>query len=126
MLGDDGNLTEGSGENLFVVRGNRLLTNDQDSGVLPGITRDTVIHIANDLGIRVYVQKLETDHLFKADEAFLTGTAAEITPIATVDLTVIGKGKRGPMTTKLQEAYLKAVSGRSSRYHDWLTYVTLH
>ncbi len=126
LLGDDGNLTEGSGENLFVVRRNRLLTNDQDSGVLLGITRDTIIRIANDLDIAVFVQKLEVDHLFKADEAFLTGTAAEITPIATVDLTVIGRGKRGPMTAKLQDAYLKAASGRSSRYHDWLTYVTLH
>jgi branched-chain amino acid aminotransferase len=126
LLGDDGNITEGSGGNLFVVRRNRLLTNDQDSGVLLGITRDTIIRIANDLDIAVYVQKLEVDHLFEADEAFLTGTAGEITPIATVDLTVIGRGKRGPMTTTLQDAYLKAASGRSSRYHDWLTYVTLH
>jgi branched-chain amino acid aminotransferase len=126
LLGDDGDLTESSGGNLFIVRRNRLLTNAQDSGVLLGITRDTVIRIANDLGIGVYVQKLDVEHLLKADEAFLTGTALEITPIATVDLTVIGKGRRGPVTAKLQEAYFKAVSGRNIRYHDWLTYVRLH
>jgi branched-chain amino acid aminotransferase len=126
LLDDAGNLTEGPGENLFLVRGNRLLTNDQDSGILPGITRDTIIHLANDLGIGAFVQKLTLNDLREADEAFLTGTAAEITPIATVDMNLIGKGTRGPITTRLQTAYQKAVSGQTSRYNDWLTHVTLH
>jgi branched-chain amino acid aminotransferase len=125
LLNDTGNLTEGPGENLFLVRGNRLLTNDQASGILAGITRDTVIHLANDLGIGAYIQKLAIDDLREADEAFLTGTAAEITPIATVDMNVIGNGSRGPVTTQLQNAYQKAVSGRTSQYSDWLTRVTL-
>jgi branched-chain amino acid aminotransferase len=125
LLDDSGNITEGSGENLFLVRGNRLFTNDQASGILPGITRDTTMRIASDLGFDVYVQKLTLNDLRNAEEAFLTGTAAEITPIATVDMNVIGRGTRGPITAKLQEAYLKAVSGRTSLYHDWLTYVRL-
>lgn len=94
--------------------------------MLLGITRDSVIRLAIDLGVDVYLQKLELDHLRKGDEAFLTGTAAEITSIATVDLSVIGKGSPGPITARLHDAYLKAVSGRSSRYSEWLTYVRLH
>jgi branched-chain amino acid aminotransferase len=126
LLDDAGNLTEGPGENLFFVRGNLLLTNDQESGVLLGITRDTVIHLAKDLGIAASIQKLTFADVREADEAFLTGTAAEITPIATVDMNLIGKGTRGPVTTRLQDAFQKAVSGRTSRYNDWLTHVTLH
>jgi branched-chain amino acid aminotransferase len=126
LLDDAGNLSEGPSENLFIVRGGRLFTNDQESGVLLGITRDTVIRLANDLGIGTFIQKFTLQDLHAADEAFLTGTAAEITPIATVDMNLIGKGHRGPVTSKLQDAYQKAVSGRSSRYNDWLTPVTLH
>jgi branched-chain amino acid aminotransferase len=126
LLDDAGDLTEGPAENLFLVRGNRLLTNDQGSSVLPGVTRDTVMHIANDMGMGVYMQKLTLDDLRAADEAFLTGTAVEITPIAIVDMKPIGKGTRGPITAQLQSAYHKAVSGRTARYNDWLTRVTLH
>jgi len=126
LLDDAGNLAEGSGENLFVVRRNRLFTNDQKSPVLLGVTRDSVIRIAIDLGMDVFLRNLELDDLMGAEEAFLTGTAAEITPIATVDMEPIGQGTRGPVTTKLQEAYRKAVLGRTSQYHDWLTYVTRH
>jgi branched-chain amino acid aminotransferase len=81
------------------------------------------VRIACDMGMGVYVQKLTLKDLHAAEEAFLTGTAAEITPIATVDMNMIGGGARGPITAKLQEAYLRAVSGRTPRYHDWLTYV---
>jgi branched-chain amino acid aminotransferase len=125
LLDDAGNLAEGSGENLFLASGKRLFTNDQDSPVLCGVTRDTVIRLATDLGFTVHLQKLKLSDLIQSDEAFLTGTAVEITPIATVDMRVIGKGTRGPVTTLLQQTYLKAVSGRSSRYHDWLTYVSV-
>jgi branched-chain amino acid aminotransferase len=126
LLDDAGNLAEGSGENLFLASGKRLFTNDQDSPVLCGVTRDTVIRLATDLGFTVHLQKLKLSDLIQSDEAFLTGTAVEITPIATVDMRTIGKGTRGPVTVLLQQTYLKAVSGRSSRYHDWLTYVTSH
>jgi branched-chain amino acid aminotransferase len=126
LLDDEGNLTEGPGENLFLVRGNQLHTNDLRSAILPGITRDTVLHLATDLGITGYAQTLGLRDLREADEAFLTGTAAEIVPIATVDMDVIGTGTRGPVTMQLQNAYQKAVTGCSSRYDDWLTRVTLH
>jgi branched-chain amino acid aminotransferase len=126
LLDDEGNLTEGPGENLFLVRGNQLYTNDLRSAILPGITRDTVLHLATDLGITSYAQTLGLRDLREADEAFLTGTAAEIIPIATVDMDVIGTGARGPVTMQLQNAYQKAVTGRSSRYDDWLTRVPLH
>jgi branched-chain amino acid aminotransferase len=94
LLDDAGNLTEGPGENLFLVRGNRLFTNDQESGVLLGITRDTVIHLANDLGIGTFIQKFTLHDLPTADEVVVTGTAAEIAPIATADMNLIGKGSR--------------------------------
>jgi branched-chain amino acid aminotransferase len=126
LLGEDGRLTEGSGENLFIVRGNDLLTNDVESSVLPGITRDTVMRLATDLGIAGTIRDLTLQDLLHADEAFLTGTAAEITPIATVDMNRIGDGKRGSVTARLQEAYRKAASGRTSRYQQWLTYVRWH
>jgi branched-chain amino acid aminotransferase len=126
LFDDEGNLTEGSEENLFIVRRNRLLTNDQDSAIFLGVTRDSILRIANDLGIDVLVQKLRSHDLLQADEAFLTSTIAEIMPIATVDLHRIGAGTSGPITTKLQQAYLKAASGQTSRYLSWLTYVTLH
>jgi branched-chain amino acid aminotransferase len=126
MLDEAGHLAGGPCENLFLVRKNRLFTNDSESGILLGVTRDTVIRLADDLGITTYIVKFSLDDLLDAEEAFLAGTAAEITPIATVDLNVIGKGNRGPVTAKLQDAYQKAVSGRTLRYNDWLTRVTLH
>jgi branched-chain amino acid aminotransferase len=126
LLDDAGNLSGGPDQNLFLVRKNQLFTNDQGSGVLLGIARDTVIHLANDLGIGTYIQKFKLKDLREADEAFLTSTATEITPIASVDMHVIGKGNRGPVTAQLQDAYKKASSGRIARYNDWLTRVTPH
>jgi branched-chain amino acid aminotransferase len=126
LLDDAGNLAAGAAENLFVVRRNRLFTNDQKGPVLLGVTRDSVIRIAVDLGMDVFLRNLELEDLMEADEAFLTGTAAEIMPIAAVNMQPIGQGMRGPVTKNLQEAYRKAVSGWTSQYHDWLTYVTQH
>jgi branched-chain amino acid aminotransferase len=124
LVGETGTIAEGSGENLFVVKDNCLYTNDEQSSVLLGITRDTVLSLAADLETPVHVGPLDLARLLAADEAFLTGTAAEITPIATVDLKPIGQHSRGPVTTALQQAYFDAVTGRQVKHCDWLTYVS--
>lgn len=124
LLDDRGDLTEGPGENLFLVRGGHLYTNDEQSSILPGITRDSVIRLAKDLGFSVHIQQLQLDDLITADEAFFTGTAAEVTPIAAVDHQQIGEGTRGPVTTAIQQAFLSVVYGHNPRYLDWLTFVT--
>jgi branched-chain amino acid aminotransferase len=124
LVGETGAIAEGSGENLFLVKDHCLYTNDEHSSVLLGITRDTVLSLAADLHIPVRIGPLELGHLLAADEAFLTGTAAEIAPIATVDLRPIGRGTRGPVTTDLQQAYFDAVTGRNLKHGDWLTYLS--
>ena len=120
LLDIDGHIAEGSGENLFLVRDGRLLTNDERHSILMGITRDAVIRIAEDLGCRVEITALRLEDLLSADEAFFTGTAAEVTPIREVDDTVIGAGRRGPVTEQIQEVFFAATSGRDARYKDWL------
>ena len=123
LLDEHGNVAEGSGENLFIVTDDHLLTNDERSSILMGITRDAVIKIARDLGYRVNIGMIRLGDLYQADEAFFTGTAAEVTPIRELNGTRIGGGARGPVTEKLQQAFFAAVSGRDSRYSDWLRYV---
>ncbi len=120
LLDADGHLAEGSGENLFLVRGGKLLTNDDRHCILPGITRDAVVRIARDLDCQVEVRALEIDDLLSADEAFFTGTAVEVTPITEVDMTPIGYGTRGPVTEQIQQIFFAATSGRDQRYRDWL------
>lgn len=124
LIDDTGALAEGSGENLFLVRDGHVFTNDERSSILPGITRDSVIRLAKDIGFPVHIQQMELDDLFKADEAFFAGTAVEVAPIATVDKQQIGSGKRGPITTALQEAFFGVVYGKNLRYLDWLTYAS--
>jgi len=126
LLDEAGHVTEATGENLFLVDRNRLVTNDQESAVLLGVTRDTVLQLANDLNLAVFIQKIRPEHLFHADEAFLTGTASEITPVASIDMHPIGGGRRGQVTAKLAEAYQQTVTGRNPRHLDWLTYVMPH
>ncbi len=123
LLDADGNIAEGSGENLFIVRDNRLLTNDERSSILLGITRDAVLQIADDFGYEVEVGPIRLEDLLSADEAFFTGTAAEVTPIREVDGAQIGIGARGPVTERIQEAFFAATAGRESRYRDWLHFV---
>lgn len=123
LLDERGNVAEGSGENLFVVRGGRLLTNDEHSSILLGVTRDAVIEIARGLGYEVEVGVIRLDDLITADEAFFTGTAAEVTPIRELDDTPIGKGGRGPVTEAIQQRFFDAVLGRDPRYRDWLHFV---
>lgn len=120
LLDTDGYVSEGSGENIFVVRNGRLYTPDLAS-CLDGITRDAVITIAKDLGIEVIEKRITRDEVYVADEAFFTGTAAEITPIRELDDRPIGEGRRGPMTEKLQTLFFDIVAGRNERYRHWLT-----
>jgi len=123
LLDTQGNIAEGSGENLFVVRDGEVLTNDERDSILLGITRDAVIQIARDLGHKVNVGPIALDDLLQADEAFFTGTAAEVTPIREVDGTFINDGQRGPVTQLIQNVFFSATSGRDERYRDWLTFV---
>jgi branched-chain amino acid aminotransferase len=124
LLNAEGDIAEGSGENIFVVRGGRIITNDEHSSILLGITRDAVMQIARDLGYEVVIGKLKLEDLLSADEAFFTGTAAEVTPIREIDGKNIGVvAAPGPVTQKLQEEYLAAIQGRSPKYRSWLRYV---
>jgi len=124
LLSPDGNVSECTGENIFIVRNGRLVTPPtSDSGALAGITQLSVETIARDLGYDVvYEQMIRTD-LYAADEAFLTGTAAEVVPIRSVDDREVGTGKPGPITQQLQQTYFAAVRGEIDRYKDWLDYV---
>jgi branched-chain amino acid aminotransferase len=120
LLDAEGHLAEGSGENLFIVRDGHLLTNDERHSILLGITREAVVRIALDLGYQVEVRALDLEDLLYADEAFFTGTAAEVTPIREVDGTPIGKRTPGLMTAEIQRVFFAATSGRDQRYKDWL------
>ncbi len=121
-LDTTGNVSEGSGENLFLVRGGKLFTPPLSSAVLTGITRDSVIQIARNSGVEVVEQVIPRAWLYIADEVFFTGTAAEITPIRSIDRIRIGAGKRGPLTAKLQDEFFAITSGRREAPGDWLTF----
>ena len=121
LLDTDGYVAEGSGENIFIVKGGVLQTPPLSSPVLAGITRDSVLRLARDLGVPVREEKFTRDAMYLADELFMTGTAAEVTPVREVDNRRIGKGEPGPVTRKLQEAFFKAVKGEDPRYREWLT-----
>jgi branched-chain amino acid aminotransferase len=120
LLNDEGTIAEGTGENLFIVRGGRVITNDEKSSILLGITRDAVIRIANDLGYPVAIGPIQVADLLAADEAFFTGTAAEVTPIREVDGKQIGTHARGPITERIQKVFFAATSGREPKYGHWL------
>ena len=120
LLDTEGYVSEGAGENVFIVRNGVIYTPDVAS-CLDGITRDATITIARDLGFEVREKRITRDEVYCADEAFFTGTAAEITPIREVDDRTIGAGRRGPITEKLQTAFFDAVSGKAPRYRHWLT-----
>ena len=122
MLDTEGYVAEASGENIFIVKDGRIKTPPLTS-VLPGITRASIITLAQDMGMAVKERRFSRDELYLADEAFFTGTAAEVTPIREVDGRVIGPGQPGPITLKLQEAFFKVVKGEDPRYQHWLTYV---
>jgi branched-chain amino acid aminotransferase len=119
-LATDGTVSEGAGENLFVVREGRLITPPSSSSILTGITRDSVIKLAGQLGIRVEEKSIPRESLYLADELFFTGTAAEITPVRSVDRIEVGSGKRGPLTKQLQDAFFGLFSGATKDSHGWL------
>ena len=122
LLDVDGFVAEGSGENVFIVRKGKLYTPDLTSA-LEGITRDTIVQLARELGIEVIEKRITRDEVYTADEAFFTGTAAEVTPIRELDNRAIGAGTRGPLTQKLQALYFDVVKGKSAKHADWLTLV---
>jgi branched-chain amino acid aminotransferase len=122
LLDAEGYVMEGSGENIFIVRGGILYTPDLTSA-LDGITRKTVISLAGELGIQVVEKRITRDEVYIADEAFFTGTAAEVTPIREVDGRIIGKGTGGPITKRLQGLYFDQVQGRREENPQWLTFV---
>ncbi|MGA2520489.1 MAG: branched-chain amino acid transaminase [Acidimicrobiales bacterium] len=124
LLAPDGRVSECTGENIFVVRGGRILTPpSSESGALAGITQDSVRAIATDLGYEVAEEGLVRTDLYTADEAFLTGTAAEVVPIREVDDRTVGEGRPGPVTKRIQETYFATVRGEVDRYKDWLEHV---
>jgi branched-chain amino acid aminotransferase len=118
-----GYVSEGSGENIFLVRDGKIYTPTMGTSALPGITRDTVITLAREAGLSVTEQAIPREWLYIADELFFTGTAAELTPIRSVDKIKVGEGKRGPITAKLQTGFHDIVSGETEDRFGWLTYV---
>jgi branched-chain amino acid aminotransferase len=117
----NGFVSEGSGENIFLVHRDKLVTAPLGNSVLPGITRDSVLQIARDLNIPIVEQMIPREMLYIADEAFFTGTAAEVTPIRSVDKIKVGKGVTGPITKALQKEFYAIVRGEKSDRHGWLT-----
>lgn len=120
-LDTQGYVSEGSGENIFVVRDGKILTPPLGASVLPGITRDAIFQLAQSLGIPMVETIVPREMLYIADEVFFSGTAAEITPIRSVDRIVVGKGSRGPVTEKLQRAFFDVIEGRAEDHFGWLT-----
>ena len=123
LLTTEGNVSEGSGENLFLIKDGEITTPPLSDGCLDGITRQSVMTLLNDDGHEVVEKSILPEELFEADELFFTGTAAEVTPIRGVDEEVIGSGKPGPITRRAQELFQAAVGGKLEQYRDWLEYV---
>ena len=127
LLDTNGFVSEGAGENLFVIKDGVVYTPDLSAGALNGITRNTVMHICKDLGLELVQKRITRDEVYICDEAFFTGTAAEVTPIRELDRIALGKanyvGTRGPITEKIQAAFFEIVNGRNPKYAHWLTLV---
>ncbi|MFC2168982.1 branched-chain amino acid transaminase [Acidobacteriota bacterium] len=123
VLNTEGHISEGSGENIFFVVNKKIHTPPLSSSILPGITRDSVIQLAKDLAIPVIEEAIPREMIYIADEVFFTGSAAEITPIRSVDKITIGAGKRGSVTKILQDAFFAGINGEKEDKHQWLTYI---
>lgn len=124
LLNMDGKIAEGSGENLFLVKDGTVITNDANASILMGITREAILQIARDLSLPVEVRDVALEDLYSADEVFFTGTAVEVTPIRQIGDKVIGAGKRGPVTEKIQTVFFDTVHGKVDKYKNWLSYVS--
>jgi len=120
LLDASGFVSEGAGENLFVIKKGVVYTPDLSAGALNGITRDTIFAICQDLGLKLVEKRITRDEVYICDEAFFTGTAAEVTPIRELDRIELGAGSRGPITEKIQSAFFDIVNGRNSKYTEWL------
>lgn len=123
LLDSSGFVSEGAGENIFVIKDGVIYTPDLSAGALNGITRNTVFHIAKDLGLEIIQKRITRDEVYIADEAFFTGTAAEVTPIRELDRIELGAGSRGPITEKIQSAFFDIVGGNNPKYAHWLSKV---
>jgi branched-chain amino acid aminotransferase len=123
LLNQNGNIAEGSGQNIFIVKDNKVITNGENASILMGITRETIIQLSKDMGIKVQIIDITQEMLLNADEAFFTGTASEITPIASIDDVPFGDGTPGQITLQLKEKYLNIIHGRDSQYKNWLTLI---
>ncbi len=123
LLDSAGFVSEGAGENLFIIKDGKLYTPDLSAGALNGITRNTIFAICQDLGLELKEKRITRDEVYICDEAFFTGTAAEVTPIRELDRIQIGQGSRGPITEKIQAAFFDIVNGRNPKYAEWLTLV---
>ena len=123
LLDASGFVSEGAGENIFVIKDGVVYTPDLSAGALNGITRNTIFHICKDLGLELVQKRITRDEIYISDEAFFTGTAAEVTPIRELDRVQIGIGSRGPLTEKIQSAFFDIVNGRNPKYAGWLTLV---
>ncbi len=124
LLNMEGNIAEGSGQNLFLVKDGTVYTNDEKSSILMGITRESIIEVCGDLEIPVEIDIMTKEMLRAADEAFFTGTATEVTPIREIDGHMFGTGQPGPITVRLRDLYFDIVQGRRPEYRHWLTYIT--
>lgn len=122
LLDTEGYVAEGSGENIFIVRDNKVMTPDLTSA-LEGITRDTVVEFIKELGLEFIEKRITRDEVYVSDEVFFTGTAAEVTPVRELDGRIIGSGRRGPITEKLQTMYFDQVQGRREQHPEWLTLI---
>ena len=123
LLDASGFVSEGAGENIFVIKDGVVYTPDLSAGALNGITRNTIFHICKDLGLELVQKRITRDEVYICDEAFFTGTAAEVTPIRELDRVTLGCGARGPITEKIQAAFFDIVNGRNEKYAHWLTLV---
>lgn len=123
LLDSAGFVSEGAGENIFILKNGVVYTPDLSAGALNGITRNTIFAICKDLGLEIKEKRITRDEVYIADEAFFTGTAAEVTPIRELDRLPIGEGSRGPITEKIQSAFFDIVNGRNPKYAEWLTAV---
>ena len=123
LMNEDGYISEGSGQNIFIVKDGEIYTNDEKSSILLGITRDSLIQISSNIDIKVNIENLTTEMLINADEVFFSGTASEVTPVCSVDENVIGSGTPGEITMTLQDIYMNIVRGKNSSYSHWLTII---